>query len=492
MQMAIENMGSGLALQGISMEEQFATLGMLQGTLKGEKAGTALAAIEKSAFKAQEAFDNAGLGIEVLGEDGKMRSIADLLADMESELGSDFTAETTDILQKAFGSEEAVKVFKNLWGQQDKLRENTKGLAKASNQAEESIIAIAKAADKDNGDALLQKHIQRWGVVSEKFGKLMIPMLEVVTPIAEKLASWMEELAESGNSFAKFGIGIVGAIAILGTAVAPVVTSLASMAIATSYARKKLAEFGIALDRNSGGGGGGGYGGGSGGKRRKKYGKGWRGIAQRGKDMLGGSWSDRKGRGRGILNKVKGFGGRIAGVGSILSAMSIGSTLMDDSLTMGQKVKESAAGVASIGGGIGGAAMGAAIGTMIFPGVGTAIGGLLGGWLGSEGGDKLARGISSWFEDDDGETVKKGISKVGAASAGIAMVASTAGAADPVKSTPTIQDSSQTTITLTIQAAPGMDEEQIGKVATDALELKLRELRREQQIEKDSRLYGTD
>ncbi|SFD17272.1 hypothetical protein SAMN02745724_03748, partial [Pseudoalteromonas denitrificans DSM 6059] len=97
--------------------------------------------------------------------------------------------------------------------------------------------------------------------------------------------------------------------------------------------------------------------------------------------------------------------GRVAApISAIMGAISIGSTLNDDSLSAAEKSKGVGAAAGGAGGALAGAAAGAALGSII-PGVGTVIGGLVGGALGAFGGESLGEGIGGFvggfFSDDE-------------------------------------------------------------------------------------------
>ena len=99
---------------------------------------------------------------------------------------------------------------------------------------------------------------------------------------------------------------------------------------------------------------------------------------------------------------------------ALFSAVSIGSTLLDDDLSGKEKTKSVAADAGGLGGmlagGAAGAKLGAFVGTFAGP-IGTAIGGALGGLVGSGlgyfGGSEIGETIGSWFTSDDAESIKQ-------------------------------------------------------------------------------------
>lgn len=121
---------------------------------------------------------------------------------------------------------------------------------------------------------------------------------------------------------------------------------------------------------------------------------------------LGGGKNSKGKASRGVGGATKGRGlMQMLGRGAVpvtaaLGALSIGSTLMDDDLSGGEKVKQVSGDVGGIGGALAGAAAGAAVGSVV-PVIGTAVGGIVGGILGGLGGEFLGSTVGGWFADDD-------------------------------------------------------------------------------------------
>jgi TP901 family phage tail tape measure protein len=368
MQQAIESMGSGLAASGVELSEQLVGLGLLQQKMKAGEAGTTLNALERSAAKAEDKFAAQGVDFDVLDEAGNLRSLADLLEEAQNAFGEDYTTEVGGKIQEAFGSEEAVKFFKALWGQQDLFRNNVVALKAAQKQGKAFVETMAKAAD-NNADSRIVLMQQRWQDVQHDLGKALLPVLERMIPVVEAVVGGVGALAQE---FPGLTTMVVGGIAVVGGLTAilgPVLTGIAalntSLAITSRAARSAAGGL-----RSSGGYAGGGR------------------------------------RGRGLLGK---FGGgksllkRAGIVGGAISAASIGSTLLDDNLSTKDKVEQVAGDGGALAGGLAGAAAGAAMGSVV-PVIGTAIGGIIGGIVGGVagefGGGALGSWLGSFFEND--------------------------------------------------------------------------------------------
>ena len=110
-----------------------------------------------------------------------------------------------------------------------------------------------------------------------------------------------------------------------------------------------------------------------------------------------------KGWGSKVRNVGSKFKGKFGVIGGALTALTIGSTLLDSGMSGSEKARDVTGSVGALGGGLAGAKLGALIGTAVFPGAGTAIGGIagsiLGGIAGGLGGDVLGENIGGLFDD---------------------------------------------------------------------------------------------
>ena len=433
MQQAIQSMGSGLAESGIALADQFTALGMLQQKMEAGVAGTTLSALERSAGQAQARFRQMGIAIDTLDANGNLRTLPDLLTDMQQEFGDQYSTEIGGQIQKAFGSEEAVKFFKALWGQQDAFRANAQALEAAQQQGAAFTRTMARHMDS-NMDARLQVLQQRWDVIKEKIGSALIPVLERLTPWLEKTADWIARFVDGNGAMTTALAGLAGGIGLIAVVAAPVLTAMASLAAAVAYfgyvAKTSTAATTMAALANSGGG------------------KGWRGVAK----------------------KAGGFAkGRLGLLGAGIGALTVGSTLMDGQLSSGEKAATVTQDVGHIGGALGGAAAGAALGSVI-PVVGTAIGGLIGSIAGSLGGGWLGEKVAGVFSSDDSENspasrIAQAAHPVKTAAAatvlGPALAWSPAMADTPSAGAGNVQhnDNSTHSYQLTIQQLPGEDQQ---------------------------------
>ncbi|RDH91916.1 MAG: phage tail tape measure protein [endosymbiont of Seepiophila jonesi] len=466
MQQSIQSMGSGLAESGASLADQFTALGMLQQKMEAGVAGTVMSALERSAGQAQARFQKMGIDIETLDENGNLRKLPELLEDMQKTFGAKYTTQTGTQIQQAFGSGEAVKFFKALWGQQDTFRANAKALEEVQRQGTAFTRTMAKAMDS-NMDARLQLMQQRWDVIKEKLGYALIPILEWAVPVLEKVANGISDMVENGGMMPKLIMGFVGAIGIVATVAAPLITAFASLATAMAWAgymAKKYRASMMADGLSPGGSNGKGRRGGRGKGGNRKGGKGWRGLASK----AGGF-----------------FKGKAGMLGAGLSTVAIGSTLMDSQMSAGEKAAAMTQDATAIGGAIAGAKVGAMAGAILGP-VGAIVGGLAGSLIGGLSGDYLGGKIAGFFDSDNiGNKIAKASEPVkkatGAALVGTTLMASTVMAATPIAAPAATQhtDNSTHSYQLTIQQLPGEDPQALTERIMHEIERRQQQRQRE-------------
>ncbi|VFQ44372.1 phage tail tape measure protein [Desulfoluna butyratoxydans] len=508
MQQAIQSMGSGLAAAGVSLSSQMTALGMLQQKMESGVAGTTLSALERSAAQAHAKFEEMGVQIETLDDKGNMRDLPDLLAQARAAFGDNYTSEIGAKLQQAFGSDEAVKFFKAMWGQEKAFVAQRTELERAQLQREQFTRAMAKAMD-NNLDARMMIQAQRWNLIKARMGNALAPALERMLPLLEKVTDWVERFVINHGGISTAIIGIVGGVGLIATVAAPVVTAVAALTTAMAamgyQARKTRAE--MAMEGMAGDDGGGG---GDGKKKRKKgrrgrrgrRGVGRRGLLRRasGLGKRGFAAARRFPKGfRTALTVGKGMGRRLGGAAAVATgAISIGATLLDKDKTKGQKAASVTRDVGGIAGGAGGAMAGAALGSMIFPGVGTAIGALVGGIAGGAGGDWIGGIVGGLFSRDKKQhtdTIAANAKKKAGAVAGAGMImAAPAMAAVPDLGTiPTLKpqpavtkiDKSKKEFNIQFQQAPGEDPEAVARRL-------MAEIKRIETEEKQGALYDIE
>lgn len=368
MQQAIESMGAGLAQSGVALEEQLAALGMLQAAMPAGRAGTALAGVERTAAKAQKHFADRGIGVRLLDRAGNMRSISELVGELERALGP-YSTQVGLQLQEAFGSEEARAFFQALWGQQAQLAAGAAQVAAAGARGR-GFVSERVAAAQDNTDSRLEILEQRWGTLAGDVGRALDPALNWGAGALEDLLSGAERFVERSPLLTGVLAAGAGGFGLLAIAAGPAIVAVAALKWAIDRLRLSSARAavsaGVPLSKGSPG---------AGGFRPRDLlrGKGW-------KALPGQAWRGLKGA-RGLK-----AGGAI---GAGLATVAAASTLLNDGLDGREKATALATDAGGIGGGLAGALAGAKIGALagsVVPGPGTAIGAAVGGLIGGLGG----------------------------------------------------------------------------------------------------------
>ncbi|WP_294948304.1 phage tail tape measure protein [Sulfurivirga sp.] len=359
MQQAIQSMGSGLSASGVRLSEQLAGLGMLQQKMEAGEAGTTLKALERTAAVAQERFRKLGYDIRTLDERGNLRSLADILTDVRRTFGDEYTTRTGMILQQAFGSEEAVKFFKALWGQEDALRRGAQALEAAGRQGLKFTERMARMMDA-NVDARLTVLAQKWDILMQKLGQALSPLLDTISEYLGRVIDWLSGIVDRFPSAVKIVTTLAATLAGIASVAATTMMAVAGLSAALArlrlMSRKRALEAQLSTLEDAAGAP----------ARKASRRFGWPG------------W--------------KKAGGAAA---LVTGAAMLYDTITDSRMDTARKVVEAADVVGGVGGGIAGAAAGAAVGSVV-PVVGTAIGALIGGIAGSWAGGGVARSAADW------------------------------------------------------------------------------------------------
>lgn len=109
MSAAFTALGANATSSGIKLEEQMAILGQLQATMSGSEAGTKYKAFLAGVGQAQKE-----LGLKFTDGQGHMLPVLQILDKLKKKYGSLDVLADSDLIKKAFGSDEAVSMLKLL------------------------------------------------------------------------------------------------------------------------------------------------------------------------------------------------------------------------------------------------------------------------------------------------------------------------------------------------------------------------------------------
>ena len=107
MSSAFTALGANATSAGISLDEQMAILGKLQATMSGSEAGTKYKAFLMGVGNAQKE-----LGMTFVDSQGKMLPVLQILEKLKKKYGALDRVVDSDLIKKAFGSDEAVGMLK--------------------------------------------------------------------------------------------------------------------------------------------------------------------------------------------------------------------------------------------------------------------------------------------------------------------------------------------------------------------------------------------
>ncbi len=205
MSAAFTSVGAQATSHGIQMNEQIAILGRLQSTMSGSEAGTKYRAFLNNVGRAQEE-----LGLQFTDSHGKMLPMVDILSKIQGKFGDLDTVAGSDMLKKAFGTDEAVSLI-NLMMQDvdglavsiDKIGQQ-KGMDKAMQMAEAMTDPFAVAGKQIEG-------------IQIALGKALIPtlfpFLDTMGQGAQTLLRWTEIFPNLTGVVGKGVLAILGLIA---------------------------------------------------------------------------------------------------------------------------------------------------------------------------------------------------------------------------------------------------------------------------------------
>lgn len=145
MSSAFTSLGAEATTAGSSLDEQMAILGKLQATMSGSEAGTKYKAFLMGVGNAQKE-----LGMKFVDSQGKMLPVLQILEKLKKKYGALDKVVDSDLIKKAFGSDEAVGMLKLLIQDTAGLAKNIddlgkiKGMETATNMARKMVDPFMK------------------------------------------------------------------------------------------------------------------------------------------------------------------------------------------------------------------------------------------------------------------------------------------------------------------------------------------------------------
>ncbi len=212
MQQAMENAGE----TGLKMQEQMSIVGMLQASMQAGEAGTALKSFTTNALTAQERLQKAGKKVDFINADDQLKSAADMMGELKKLYGETLEATEIDELKKAFGSDEAMKMIKALWGQEEAIRANEQAL-KDANGEHIKMAKLNQAADKFNN---IDRMKDSATVLKQTMGDALLPAVSAlaaaITPLIQNFTKFLENNQALAAVLGGVAVGFTGIASVAG------------------------------------------------------------------------------------------------------------------------------------------------------------------------------------------------------------------------------------------------------------------------------------
>lgn len=205
MSAAFTGIGANATAAGVGLAEQVAILGTLQATMSGGEAGTKYKAFLSGVGNAQTQ-----LGLKFTDSQGRLLPMLNILDKLKVKFGDTLTVADSDVLKKAFGSDEAVGLIKLLMN-------DTAGLANSMDQ-----LGRVKGMEKANKMArAMVDPWQRMGsavtALRIGFGQLLLPVLN---PLLDRMADgtatfqrWIDLFPNLARWLGYITLGVLGLVA---------------------------------------------------------------------------------------------------------------------------------------------------------------------------------------------------------------------------------------------------------------------------------------
>jgi Phage-related minor tail protein len=242
MSSAFTSLGADAQAHGVAINEQMAVLGKLQATMGGNEAGTKYKAFLRGVGQAQEE-----LGLKFTDSAGRMLPVDTILGKLQGKFGEIDTVAESDVLKKAFGSDEAVAMIKLLIADTNGLTNSIDQLGRVTGMDKARQMAAAMV---DPMDQLIAVNT----AVRISFGKVinqaMYPFYDAVIEGMSTLNRWIDMFPNLTKLIAKLVIGFFAfsaVLAILAIAKAAFTIGVMGMTTALGILRIVMIPFGPLL-----------------------------------------------------------------------------------------------------------------------------------------------------------------------------------------------------------------------------------------------------
>lgn len=181
MSAAFTSIGAVGTAAGASMAEQMAVMGTLQATMSGSEAGTKYKSFLNGIAGAQ-----AKLNMNMVDGNGNALGMVDILQKLKDKFGDTLTVADSDALKKAFGSDEAVALIKQMLPDVDGLAASINNVGQQTGMDKATEMAGAMTDQWDRLGAV-------WFALRAGAGASILPTIhELVGSIVDAMAVLVE------------------------------------------------------------------------------------------------------------------------------------------------------------------------------------------------------------------------------------------------------------------------------------------------------------
>ncbi|TWC12021.1 TP901 family phage tail tape measure protein [Pseudomonas sp. SJZ085] len=213
---AISNLGAAATSANVSFAEQLAIMGQLQTTMTGSEAAT-----KYRAFLTGAAGAGKKLGLSFLDAEDNLKRMPDILATIQKKYGKTLDALESQELKEAFGTDEAISLIKLLYPEVDTLRGNIDTMGKSLKGGLTEVEKMAATMNAGPAEAF-KRLSQRSSNASATIGQVFAPSMIFAAGVLGDLALWVAGLAERFPfltqvlAYAVIGLVSLGAASIAG------------------------------------------------------------------------------------------------------------------------------------------------------------------------------------------------------------------------------------------------------------------------------------
>ncbi|EGK7843447.1 phage tail tape measure protein, partial [Salmonella enterica] len=179
---AFSTIGANAQAMRVSTAEQFAVLGQLGTTMGGSEAATKYKQFLASVGGAQKT-----LGLKFTRQDGTLKSITDIIDLIKGKYGDLSKVADSDLLKKAFGSDEAISMIKALLKDTDGLKKNIDSFSKIKGM--DKVVEMAK------------KMVDPWDQVNSLLEQVRVSIGLRLDPV---FAPFLQKIIDGGKAFMKW------------------------------------------------------------------------------------------------------------------------------------------------------------------------------------------------------------------------------------------------------------------------------------------------